>query len=228
MALTRVQATPPVSVASATTVAVTFGSPPSVSHGVIVAILNNTTASLTSVVDNQGNTYSLVTSHAEPSLPDLAAIYACPAITSTGTPFTITATGPSTGRFAMAFEASGPLAVDQTTGSNGAFPTAPTTGTTAPVTGADLLMVALIGTSSTVITVGAASPTWTQEAEDVASSLRGEVDSRSVTSAAGTTHAATWTLSGAHYWTAALAVFQPGAAAPAAVETAQPFVILPL
>ena len=63
---------------------------------------------------------------------------------------------------------------------------------TPPLTTADAFLVAVLGCANDPGTLTIAPP-WTQQGELLSGSLFGEIDSRSLTSAMGTTPSATWT-----------------------------------
>lgn len=206
--LSKVQSTPRVLTTAQLTAAVTFAAPPVVGHGIIVVIDTFVAAgAITSVVDNQGNTYTLAVTKAETNLPNNLHIYFCSSITTTGNPFTITSTGSSSSRFMLAIEMGKSIAVDQVLSSNGAGASA-SIGPTPALSGSNVFSVAEIGTSSTTIAVDSTTPTWFQETEVLTGSPGGEIDSRLVPNASGTTQSASWTLNGANFWVAVLAVFK--------------------
>jgi hypothetical protein len=159
----------------------------------------------------------------------------CAKITTSAAPFTVTLTlaGGVTGYWeAAAIEVSGVgtgLSVDQTVGQS-ATSAAPSTGTTAALTGSEVIVAAVhaIGANQGSITVQVVSPTWTEEFENLSYSttIAGEGDTRIVTGAAGTTQTGSWTDTASATWGAALAAFK--GSAPAAAETARPYVVLPL
>jgi hypothetical protein len=214
MAITVVQTTPVVAALSTASVAVTFATPPTVGRGVIVAVLWTASGALTTCTDTAGNTYTLATSQVHPSGGVIGVdVWACPAITATATPFTITAAGASAqNRTALALEASGPIAVDQTAGTNGSGFTAGA-GPTAALTGTDALLVAALSTAGTPasITVGAVVPPWVQQAEPL-STVSGEIDTLSLGSALGLTPSVTWALGSAHFGAGAIVAFKAGTA----------------
>jgi hypothetical protein len=234
MALTRVQATPVPASGSGASIARTFSTPPTLGNAIIVAyVKNNTEGPASSVTDNKGNTYSLA------QMYDTGGqhlfVYYCPAITATGASFTVTVTLP-TSRFWMVAMVEvggvGPgLVVDRTVTNGGAAATTtPTTGATAALLGTEAFLVALyqIALAPISIAVNAASPSWTQEAEALTSTgnaANGEIDTRIVTGATGTTPSCGWTTGASGAYSAMLVAFSTGGAV---VATAQPFVILPV
>ncbi len=211
MAITRVQAATPVISGFTTTLVISFASPPTVGNAVILAFLKATTTATTSVVDNRSNTYTLAKSQNNSGGGIALDVYYCGAITGTGTPFTVTVTGNATLRSGLLIEVTPGLVVDQTIGTDSSGATG-LTGTTAALTAAEAFLVAAIATGSSIITVGVVSPTWTQEMETLATP-GGEVDTRVVTGALGTTPSASWTLNGSNFYGAALVAFKSTAPA---------------
>ncbi len=212
MAMTRVQATSVVVSGFTTTLAVVFASPPTVGNAIILVFLKNALGATTSVVDNKGNTYALAKTQTCSGTGTALDIWLCGSVTTTGASFTVTATGPSANRTGLALEVSPALAVDQTVGTDSSGTTY-TTGTTAALAGSDAFLVAAIATAASTLTVGVVSPVWTEETDQSAAALRGEVDSRAITSATGTTQSATWSGGGAVFFGAALVAFKAAAAA---------------
>src|SRR5262245_33058433 len=179
MSLTRVQTAPKASGQPAT---ITFSTPPTVGNAIIVAsIAWGASAPAPSATDNRGNTYTSVLAVANGS-PRVAFLY-CPKIVATGAPFTITLN--YTGQYATAIEVTGlgsdSLLLDQTASqsSGGSSSTTPSTGVTPPITGTDAFAVIAhsLNSSEASITVGAATPAWTQDLEDLSWSwAAGEID----------------------------------------------------
>jgi hypothetical protein len=233
MALTRVQATPKATAIATPSVAVTFGTPPTVGNGIVVGITYTTSSAPSGgCTDNRSNTYTLARSQGSTSSGNCVAIYVCAAITATGAPFIVTITH-ATGKswLAVALEVAGVgsgLAVDRSVVSSVAVGN-PSTGPTGALTAAEVFVVAgaAIGAASSSITVEVVSPTWTEHAEAVASTpVTGELDSRVLTGALGTTTSATWTLGGgAAYAETALVAFKATAAA--AVPGVQSYIWMP-
>lgn len=213
MALSRVQATAAPHIASGATINRTFSTPPTLGNAIVFAVATNTTP-VSSVTDNYGNTYVLAKSDATGGGAQHISIWYCSTIVATGASFTVTSSlGISRFHFARAIEISGVgtgLAVDQAVSRNSAASTTPSTTVTAALAVADAFLVALYGAQTTVntITVESVSPTWTEEAAELASAgIRGEIDSRVVTGVAGTTQSCSWTVSSAGGYAAALVAF---------------------
>lgn len=239
MALARVQATAKVTSSNTATVAIPFTTPPALGSAVIVLVnfwrspgpgpVPNT------CTDTRGNTYTLATFQHYSGQAAVTGIFCCPSVTATGAPFTITVTHTSgAGAYwvAQAVEYSGVgagLVLDRVAGAFGSSST-PATGATAALTGADVVQAAsmAIQQSHSFITVGAATPTWTQEFEELASTnIAGEANTRLVSGATGTTPSCGWTTSAVWPWAAAIAVFKVPAALSAA-EQVQTFLVLPV
>lgn len=205
MAITKVQVTPKNSLASGTSNAVTFASPPTVGNSIIVVSICGVGTSST-CTDNRGNTYTLVKSRTEPAIPVIVDMFLAP-VTTTGSPFTVTCTGANSSRILVAYEIGGTLAVDQSAASNTSGTTA-VSGTTPAIVASDVFQVAVLGTNSSINTVAVASPVWTEDAEEVSVTFaKGESDSRIVTSATGTTPSASWSLNGASFYAAIIVAF---------------------
>ena len=213
-ALARVQGTGK-GTSTSGTVALTFASPPSVGNGILVAVGVWWTIGPTipTCADNRGNTYSTALSQLVGT--NGVALYVCPAITATGAPFTVTLSGAGAGTsmLAAAIDVSGVgtgLVVDRTAYATSAS-TTPATGATAALTGSEVVTLALhiINANQASITVAAGSPTWTEEAESLVA-LAGEIDSRVLTAAAGTTTSASWTAITSSSWWAALVACKAG------------------
>src|SRR5262245_16650586 len=222
MALTRVQAIPEAKGNSSTITLTGFPSAPTVGNAIVVPLLywGGATSGATSCSDNQGNTYAAATTLLSNSNAKLI-IYYCSRITATGTPFTITITGGSY-YVATAIEVTGlsgnDLVVDAAATASGNS-TTPATGSTAALSANDAFLLAGyaydISLSSSV--VQSVTPAWFEEIEDLSWSWAvGEADTRSLTTASGTTQSCTWTLSGSSAsWVAALVAFKASGAAAA-------------
>lgn len=226
MAITRIQ-TAPASAPALTDVTLTFPSPPTVGNTLVVLAFSRGTSTAPTATDNRGNIY---TQAALATQPDPNAVILRASVTSTGSPLTVTVQRNGGTVSAVAIELSGSLVVDQTVGNHGVA-TTPSTGTTAALTTtADVFVATAVGGNSTEasITVGVASPVWTQEFEILsgANLAYGEADSRLVPSATGTTQSASWTWPTNAIFAAVLAAFKAAAAAP--TPAAQTFVILPV
>ena len=205
--LTRVQASPQATALATTSVAVTFGAAPIVGNAIAVAVAIAGVALTDTCTDNHGNTYTRAFQQYSAAGGRVADVYLCPAVTASGSPFTITIAGISASRLAVAMEVSGALEIDQVVGANVGGAATGTTGPTAALTGADVFVVAAIAvTGGTFITVSASVPVWVQEAE--AFGPVGEVDRRILAAAVGHTQSATWALDGAQTAAMALVVFK--------------------
>lgn len=219
----RVQATPAVSSTGLSpTVAAIFSANPTVGKGIVVVVLTATNE-VPVVTDNKGNTYTLAKSTFNINTSWTVSIFYCSAIAATGASFTITATGVSANRVIQGIEVNDAITPDQSTSNLGAFPTPPSTGITPALTGAEVFVVAACNSSSTTFAVDATTPTWLQESEI---STVGEIDSRSVSGAIGTTQTASWTLNGANYWNCALVAFKATVVIPPSVEIVQTVIII--
>lgn len=229
MALTRVQAAPK---ASGTNLVMTFTTPPAVGSAVVVAAVCWGGALPSTCTDNRGHTYTLVTT-ASNSNPRLG-IWFCERVTTTGTPFTVTAT--TSGGYGTAIEVGGlpvggTIAVDQFVTATGSSAT-PSSGLTPALTNADAFGVLVLSMNASLssLVVDAVTPVWTQDLEDLTFGLAtGEVDSRALTGGAGVQQSGGWTANASANWVAALAVFGAVAAPPpAGVEHAFAFIGVPV
>jgi len=236
MALARVQGTAKVIADNAATIAMTLSTLPIVGNGLIVPISawGGSGFPTGGCADNRGNTYTRAVVATQANIR--AVVYVCAKVATSAAPFTVTVT--PTGNTYMignVIEVSGVgtgLAVDQTSSgiNGGAGDTTPTSGATPALTASEAVLVAALGCNTTKgsITVAVVSPTWTQEIEELSNAHAvGETDSRIVTSAAGTTPVAQWTLNAVDAWAAALAAFKAGVAAGAG-ESARAFILGPL
>jgi len=216
-ALVRVQRATAVTTTASTSIALVFATPPVLGRGVVVVVSGNSaTALVTTCVDSAGNSYSLAHAQNNASGGRGVAVWYCPAITATGASFTVTVTGASVLRVGVAIEVSGVgvgLIVDQTVGAS-TTSVGGATGATAALTGTDSLQVAAVALALTVssLTVGGLPTAWTEEAEARTASQTGEVDSRDVGAATGTTPSAIWAWgAGSAFVACALVAFKPGA-----------------
>jgi hypothetical protein len=219
--LARRQGTPQTSTVLNPTATVTFASPPLLGNAIILLLsLNGTGTVLTAaqITDTFGNTYVLVQDQTQSALH--AAIFACLAVTATGSSFTITAalngTNVSiTGRALEVGGFTGAFQVDRVVGNGAASGLTPTSGTTAALQTAASqafavgVLITLPGVPQSSITVESVSPPWMQEHELLsgANAAYGEGDSRVLTSPGGTTQSVTWTITNSGIYAASLAVF---------------------
>lgn len=207
MALARVQATPQVVTSSASSVAVTFSTPPIIGHGVVVGVASHDGLVADTCTDNHGHTYIRAKQQHESTAFMVVDLFYCAALTATGSPFTVTVAGSAGARLAVAIEVNSGLAVDQTAGGNTATNIA-ATGATLPLTDAEVFLVAAVSTNGgSFVTVGSGAVTWIEEAESLAGQW-GEINSGIVTGALGMTPGATWTLDGYRGAVAAIAAFK--------------------
>ena len=213
MALARVQATGKVVADATTSIALTFGSPPALGNGIVVAIItNNAAGNLTGCADNRSNTYFLA--KAQTVGDGKVWIFYAPLVTTSSAPFTITVTaGASTYLVATAIEVSGVgtgLGIDQSAGQSSSGTAVATTATAAlTVDEAFLVAAESVDGAQGSITVQSVSPSWTQEAEELSfSHAVGEINSRVVTGALGTTASCSWTNASNFTWSAAVVAFK--------------------
>src|SRR5262245_62171221 len=239
MALARVQGTTKKTASNTTVCNLSglFPAQPTVGNAIIVfaIIWRSGTRTVASCTDNFSNPYTEAVAIAGGTNPYVSLWY-CPKITTTGTPFNLSLTGSAgTGGqwwVASAVEISGVgtgLTVDKTATASGTS-AAPSSGTTAALTASDVVLAAAhsINAAQGSITVVTATPTWTQEVEELTSSdSTGEADSRLLTSATGTTPSCSWTDTASNAWAGAIVAFA-GPAAAGAAETTHAVVILPL
>jgi hypothetical protein len=192
----------------------TFVTPPQVGNGIIVpVIIWRGGSDFTSLVDNQGNSFTLV--HNQLNGVNRTGIYYLPKLNAVTAPYTLTLTVSSvaTSIMATAIEVGGVgagLALDQKIGAGGSTST-PGTGTTPALTADKVIVVAAhtIDPSVASITVQSVSPAWTEEFEHLTNAwIVGEADSRILTGVAGTTQSCAWADVTAGAWSAALAVFK--------------------
>lgn len=215
MALGRVQSTGLVRSGSTASITLTFPAPPTVGNAILIATMQ-WGGGVPSAIDNRGNTYLLGPTIIQSGIERPSVLY-CSQIAATGSPFTITVSG-SGYWSAVAIEVSGVgggLVLDQSAALGSAPSTAPTTGVTAALSAAEVILMAALSIQSgqASITVQAVSPAWVEEAEDLAGSWSpGEADSRILTSALGTTQSCSWTLASSVEWAAVVAAFKATAA----------------
>lgn len=229
MALARVQSSAVARAAASSSFAIPLATPPTLGNGLLVLVnmyRGGSGVVPASCTDNKGNTYTLAV--AQGNFDSSCAIFYCPAVVATGASFTVTATSAYTGAYwvGLVVEVSGVgtgLVVDQTAGAGGTSST-PATGATAALTASEAFLAAIHGitTSQSSITVGSASPAWTQEFEELPNThIPGEADTRIVSSAAGTTVSCSWTDSTSSQWSAVIVAFKAGVASgPTLVATA--------
>lgn len=229
MAIARVQASTAVEVFSGGNAVVTFGSPPAAGNLILVGILlrsSTTSPGLTSVTDNQGNTYhqAIISANAN---GNKAAIYYAYNIGATVGTFTITV-DPSAGNSqtgVRAIEYSGFGSADPLVGISSAtgISKTPATGSTGATGAPEVAVMAVTATFSftftlTGITVETVVPAWTEEYEivdGVFNHLCGEIDTRIVASSG--TESGSWALSvggAGPNWSAAIAAFYASPAIP--------------
>jgi len=193
--ITRVQASGKVTADSVASFTITFPAPPVVGNAIVIGLasVRSSATAIQSIIDNAGNTYALAANVVNANVH--AAVWVCAKVLATAGPFTITVTCAGTGTYvtASAVEYGG-------LGSSGlvtdVFATATPVGTTAPSVGptspisltSNVVEMAVLSTSAqSSITVVAASPAWTQEAEElVGSHAVGEIDARVIQAASGT------------------------------------------
>lgn len=214
MALARVQSTGKVTGDNVTVLTFTFPSPPTVGNGIAVAIISwsNPDFALATVTDNRGNTYQLA-QQARGGTD--AAVFFCPKIAATGSPFTITFTSSTTDDFVGAATeigglGAGSLAVDQTA-TNFNFASTATAGPTAALSASDVFVVGVFSTSQSQasITAESVSPAWVQEFEELSTLLvAGEADTRALTGVAGATTSVSWALASSGAFRALLVAFK--------------------
>lgn len=192
-------------------ITLTFLDPPTVGNGIVVAVGSQRNANFQdlnkdwSVTDNRGNIY-----YSAIALSTANKIWYCPKLTASGAPFTITiVTDPSWYTpvgdfylFASAIEVAGVgtgLGVNQVKYSASGTSGNITTGLTAPLTANEIFLCAcqVFNTSdnaANTVTVESLTPAWIEEFEQVtAGSPKGEIDTRAIRAASGTTVEAKWT-----------------------------------
>lgn len=235
MAFTRVQSTVLVD-SNTATLALTFATPPTVGNAVVIPVTAYRPSDLVfpgTCTDNQGNTYAAAVYR---GVSRGAVVYYCAKLTATGAPFTITI---SLGSFTNIYSGAaveiggvgaGGLTVDQTV-NNYSVGTPASTPNTAPLSAADILLVAAcaIAAAESSITVEAVTPPWVQEYEDF-SNPSGEGNTRILTAGLGATPRALWAYAPtfAEAWSVLAAFKGAGAAPPAAVERAETFINWPM
>ena len=234
---TRVQSTGRIRPTGATSVSLTFATPPTAGNTVVVAsIMFNNSGGTFSCADNRGNTYAQA-AYQNNGNNVAVVVFACTTALATGSPFTVTITAVS---FTTYFEATaievagaggtGVLTVDRTSTQTSVAASQPATGTTAALTGTDAFLLAIhaIAANQASLTVQVVTPAWFEEMEHLnySATVAGELDSRSVTGVLGTTQACSWTAATTAGYAAALVAFK--GTAPAAVATAQAYVWGPL
>jgi hypothetical protein len=220
MALTRVQATAKIYY-TGTTHILGMSTLPTVGNGLIVLIngwrSGASSALPTTCTDNRGNTYTLVGTRSNSNA--VTGVFVCAKVIASAAPFNLTVTcSLALDSVHQVIEVSGVgagLAVDQSVGATGSS-TTPATGAAPALTAAETFQVAIhsIASSQGSITIGASTPTWTDEFEELSSGyIAGEAVSRLVSSGAGTTPSASWTDITAAVWSAMLVAFSGGAGA---------------
>jgi len=212
--LARVQGTGKISGDNVSVLNLTFAAPPVVGNGIVVEIISWTARDYTlcGVTDNRGHTYQFAQqARGGPAV----AVFFCPMIAATGTPFTVTFTSPTIDDYiASATEVGGlgggSLAVDQAANKTGTS-TGPNAGPTAALAASNVCVVAVCGTttSQASITVQSVVPAWVEECESLSTALvAGEADMRVLTGVAGMTTSVAWTLASSGQWAAVLVAFK--------------------
>lgn len=227
MALARVQVSTVATVNGWINVATSFPVSPTVGNGIAVIFTAQCASILSSTitcVDNRGHTYTLAISRVNGNAQTLI-FYLSKVVTNTA-PFTITLTfgGAGPNVFAngnvIAIEVGGVitgLAPANSTGSTGASQAIVTGAMTALAISETFLVAAFCQVATlTGSTVEVVSPIWTEEYEQLSVAYGpGEINSRILTSASGTTPSCSWTVTGAGVtavWASAIVAFKDGIA----------------
>src|SRR5580765_7964447 len=112
MAITRIQATPTVAPGvTASTISVTFATPPSLGNSVVLVVTSNGPGAATGCTDNYGHTYTRAASRAQSPVGYAVDVFVRSAITATGASFTVTSTTPTALLMAIGLELGGPVTV---------------------------------------------------------------------------------------------------------------------
>lgn len=229
MAFARVQAAPKVTGGSATSIPITFSTPPTVGNGIIVPVVTwggNLTG--TTCADNRGNSYNVAVAFKHTgSAPGVVIAY-CPKLVATGGPFTITVTV-AAGIYwvGTAIEVSGVgsgLNVDRTVTRQDNSGTTFLTDSTAALFNDEVFACAVVslGSGQGSLTVEGVSPAWTQEVEDLSFTWSvGEVDTRVLTGVVGTPQSCSWAGTTGTTSATALACFSAGVVVAAEVAVTQ-------
>jgi len=199
--ITRVQASSKVTADSVASFTITLPVPPSVGNAIVVGIaaVRSSASAIQAITDNAGNTYSAAASRVNSNVH--AVVWVCSKVLAAASPFTLTVTcvGPTTYATAIAIEygglSSSGLVTDVFATAGPGATTAPAVGPTGPISlQSNVVEMAVLSTTAqSSITVVAASPTWTQEAEElVGSHAVGEINARLVQAASGTV-SCSWT-----------------------------------
>jgi hypothetical protein len=179
--------------------------------------------------DNYGNSYELVPYQPNGSMAVL--VWHCRTVLTTGASFSITITSsyplgnPLFYAEFVAIEVTDIgtyLSVDQVKSATGSNVTAASTGVTAALTAADIFEVAVleVAGAQSLITVDSVSPPWTQEHEHLTfDTTTGEIVSRTLTGASGTTQSCGWTYSTARDYLATLVAFKTNTGTPPPFST---------
>jgi hypothetical protein len=209
---TRIQATPVVVNPSPQTfVETTFAAPPAVGNSIVVVVVNNGTASPTSVIDTIGvNAYVGVGGRNNPAIPASIFVYLGQVVT-TGSPFTVRANGGSSQRMIQAFEITSALAQNNNSDiGSGTLATAPSF----PPPPRPTFALGVVTSLSAGFTVTPDTPAWVQESEQLTTAPFGELDSRVVAPSAS--QVVSWTLATTNPWLAMVVAFQDGPTPPMA------------
>lgn len=208
----RVQTTPKAG-GTASSVPLTFATPPTVGNAIVVPLSIWIESKVIAVTDNRGNAYQLAASQIVQAGDIRTGIWFCPAITSTGSPFIVTVSI-TTGTFYLtgAIEVVGKLAVDQiaSQAGGGAATSTKSTGLTPPLTANNIFVVAALGVRNGLASL-VADAGWNQEWEELnGANQPGEVDTKILSGAAGTTIGCNWTLGTTSYGPSQLVAFKRG------------------
>lgn len=213
-ALSVVQATAKWGISSSQGVPVTNTLTPTLGNALVIpVILWRSGCDFSSCVDNRGNTYNLI--HNQLNGVNRTGIYLCSKLTNVTPPFTISLSVNivTVSIMASTIEVSGVgagLIVDQKVGNSGSS-TSPNTGTTAPLTGSNVVLVSAhtIDPTQGSITVQSVVPAWTEAFENLSVAwIAGESDYRVLSGVAGSTQSCAWSDNVAGPWSAALAALK--------------------
>lgn len=195
----KVQSTIPVVVTSSVpSAATTFATLPNVGSGLVVVVLAQTNNTADTCADNRSNTYVVSRVQPGPGAGFVVMIFHCAKLINVTAPLTVTVSGASRARYMQIIEVGGVgagLTVDQST-SREQGAASWSTLNTSPLTAVESFQVGAItlgGAGISGITVNAATPVWTQESERLSPVPIGEINTRLVTNALGTTPNIAWT-----------------------------------